>query len=311
MRVPNLVLTPHSIFSCSARTATLHLHVLLWIEGLPKTLEDLLRSVAPSLQDSAEFGNEKSSEHHKSYTVLSEEGELNHLVLYMAQHCVTSNYLPQDKLRCPTCNGSVTRLPIPEELASPSCPLKKDTAEPLLFKCSVCGTSCTVTSIVRAWTDSVLGSNPVVPDDHVFATATQPDQVPVTVVHGIPDAAWTSRFSEQDQARAALRVNEFQAHAWAHTVSCFKRGRKSCRYCFPAPENEQPRIVITWSEQGATKPLSERTADDIEDVSFDLPRGAASPMTNRHCPAMVFSAAVNSDCCMVLSCIGIGFYITG
>lgn len=85
----------HSFLACSQHRGTLHIHVLLWIRGLPSTLSAVLGALRPDLVDDQSFSSPDvdAPGRHTSRVV----GGYNELLRYMARTSVQTSYLPADR----------------------------------------------------------------------------------------------------------------------------------------------------------------------------------------------------------------------
>lgn len=339
--------------------------MLVWVDGLPTTLVDVLKQVQPHLvDDPANFNSDSATPvpgQRTSCTKVGPHADNVPLVRYLAAACLQTNYLPLDRIRCPACGDkSITRVVIPDEVAQAGGPLSPTTPEPALYSC-VCGQSSTETQLVDAWLTEVHADDSAPPDDHVFSRVDPPGEV-VTNIDGIDDAAWAIGLNEADLARLAHRSAEFQStfdnspnplrcalsfyetnvgacssvalcentlhahtlaihafvslphthaeHLHTHTLSCFKNGKKKCRYGFPADDDCEAHVRVVWTVDGAALPLPDRRVEHVDRLDFVPARAESAPFCNRHNPTLLMSFPINTDFAVVASSPGITHYIT-
>jgi hypothetical protein len=101
-----------------------------------------------------------------------------------------------------------------------------------------------------------------------------------------------------------------QEHLHTHTKSCFKNGKRSCRYGFPADTQCDAHVKVVWTTEGALLPVAERRVEHIDRLNFVPARAESAPYTNRHNPTILMALPSNGDFAVVASSPGITHYIT-
>jgi hypothetical protein len=191
----------------------LHAHMLLHIEGLPKTASEMLE--------------------------LWQNGDKEPLLRYVERCQWETNFIPQSTLKCDKCDdGTLLReIPFPDDIVTMKSVGAKDMPEPETLECPKCQQRKQPCRVAFEWIQSVVDCS----DEEALAgfrdygPLTAPlfcknkSKVAFTRLDGGPREG--VQISPEHLALLSSRALMFQRHRWQHTRSCFKGTRTCfCRY---------------------------------------------------------------------------------
>ena len=263
---------------------SLHAHFIVWIEGMPATLKELV-------------------------SLLQSERGRKKVERYVSTCELRSALVPECEVQCKktACSGSKLEvLPAPESVR---CLRKVDRQmpEPELLQCPTCKVKYREGEIVGGWLGPGRG---VLPEG------------PIEVKEGPPiavDGMESPLPLHLDTVKLiGKRIDFFNRHSHGHSRTCFKHqsGQGGCRFGYPQNWVETCSIELKCENEqlngSADAGAGLHSADCVElisQVDINAPRGKTALYVNRTNLAVQIGLPSNNDTLVTMSSPGLAYYL--